>query len=104
MADVNISYDAVQGVSSQLNNAVNNIVPQLQNLQNQVNGMLSQGGSLWMNQTSPALQNSYQQFNTSLNQAVNGINDFATQFTSITGQMQSMDQQMANSINNPSSN
>lgn len=103
MPDVNISYEAVKGVTAQLNNAVTNIVPQLTTLQTQVNAMLSQDGSLWMNATSPALQNSYQQFNTSLTQAVNGINDFANQFNSIIGQMQSMDSQMANSINNPSS-
>jgi uncharacterized protein YukE len=103
MADVDIDYGTIQTVSTALNNAVTNIVPELQSLQSQVDGLLSQDGGLWMNATSPALQNAYHTFNTSLTQAVNGITNFSQQFTGIAGQMKSMDSQMANSINNPSS-
>ena len=102
MADVEIDYGTIQTVTGALNNAVTTIVPELQGLQSQVDGLLSQDGGLWMNATSPALQNAYHTFNTSLTQAVNGITNFAQQFTSIAGQMNNMDTQMANSINNPS--
>lgn len=88
-------------MSNTLNNAVSTIVPQLGTLQAQVAGLLSQDGGLWMTATSPALQNSYQTFNTSLTTAVNGINEFAAQFNSIASQMKSMDSQIANSINHP---
>jgi len=98
MADVAIDYGTTQSVASALNGAVATIVPQLQSLQSQVNALLSQDGGLWMNATSPALQNAYATFNNSLTQAVNGINNFATQFNGIAGQMQSMDTQMASSI------
>jgi uncharacterized protein YukE len=101
MADVELDYGTIQTVSTTLNNAVATIVPELQQLQSQVDGLLSQDGGLWMNATSPALQNAYHTFNASLTQAVNGINNFSQQFTSIAGQMKNMDTSMANSINNP---
>ncbi len=103
MPDVALDYGMIQGVSNALNSAVSTIVPQLTTLKSQVDAMLSQDGGLWMNATSPALQSAYQTFNTSLTAAVNGINDFATQFNSIAGQMRSIDSQMANSINHPGS-
>ena len=101
MADVSLDYGTIDAVSTELKNAVANIVPQLQALQARVDGLLAKDGGLWLNATSPALQNAYHTFNTSLTNAVNSINDFATQFTGIAGQMKSMDSQMANQINNP---
>jgi hypothetical protein len=59
---------------------------------------LAQDGGLWLTSTSPVLQSSYETFNASLTNAVNGISNFAQQFTSIAGQIKSMDTQMATSL------
>jgi len=99
MADVSLDYGTIQSVASALNNAVATIVPELQGLQSQVDGLLSADGGLWMRATSPALQNAYHQFNTTLTQAVQSINEFATQFNQIASQMQQMDSTMAGQIN-----
>jgi uncharacterized protein YukE len=98
LADVDVTYEQVQSVSGALNNAYNEIVPQLTTLKSQVDGMLTQGGGMWMNSTSPVLQESYQNFNAGLNQAIQGITQFASQFDQIANQVYSMDAQFANSI------
>lgn len=99
MADVEVDYQMIQSVATQLNNAVTTIVPQLTTLKTTVDGMLTQDGGLWMNSTSPALQAQYESFNTNLTNAVDSINQFATQFTQISNQVQQMDTQFATSIN-----
>jgi uncharacterized protein YukE len=101
MADVSIDYQTIASVAAILNNAVANIIPQLQALKSQVDGLLTQDGGLWLDKSSPALQASYKTFNDSLTQAVNGISNFAQQFTQIAGQLQNLDTNMANNINNP---
>jgi uncharacterized protein YukE len=97
--DIALSYQQIAGCCGALNNAVAQIVPELTQLQNQVHGLLSPEGGLWMDATSPALQHSYDQFNTSLTTAVHNITEFANQFNQISTQMKSMDSQMASSIN-----
>jgi uncharacterized protein YukE len=96
--DVQVSYDEIQTVSQQLNSAVQNIIPQLTTLKTQVDGMLTQGGGMWLDSTSPVLQETYANFNTGLNSAVNGISQFAQQFDQIANQVWSMDAQFAKSI------
>jgi hypothetical protein len=103
MVDVAIDYATIQTVCGALNNAVTNIVPELTSLQTQVDGLLQQDGGLWLSQTSPALQTSYHTFSSSLTNPVNGITNFAQQFSSIGSQMKDMDTQMANSVKNPTS-
>jgi uncharacterized protein YukE len=97
--DIALSYGQISGVSGALNNAVAEIVPQLTSLQNQVHTLLSPEGGLWMDATSPALTQSYDQFNTSLTSAVHNITEFANQFNQIATQMKNMDSQMAGSVN-----
>ena len=99
MADIAIDYTEIQQCSATLTSAVQNIVPQLQNLQSRVNQLLSPDGGLYMVNTSPALQNAYQKFNTQVTQAVNAIDEFAKQFNSIASGMKSTDVNMASQVN-----
>ena len=103
MADIDIDYDTINGVSGLLNSAEANISPQISNLHTQVDNMLMQDGGLWMSQTSPAIQQQYEQFNSAAIQCCNAINSFANMFSSLVKNLQSMDGTMANNINNPSS-
>jgi hypothetical protein len=93
-----LTYQQIQAVSTTLNNAVMQIVPELTALQAQVHTLLSPEGGLWMDATSPALQQSYDQFNTSLTIAVHNIDDFATEFNQIATQCRQMDSQMASAV------
>jgi uncharacterized protein YukE len=95
--NVQLEYGQIDTVSSQLNNAVQNINPQLLTLKNSVDNLLSDG--LFLQQTSPAMQHAYEQFTTQLQQIVQKIGDFANQFAGIKTQIEDMDKQMAASIN-----
>ncbi|WP_405591331.1 hypothetical protein [Streptomyces sp. NBC_01190] len=99
-ANVQLEYSQIDTVSSQLNNAVSNINPQLLTLKNSVDNLLSDG--LFLQQTSPAMQHAYEQFTTQLQQIVTKIGDFAKQFTDIKTQINDMDTTMANQINQSS--
>lgn len=95
--NVQLEYSQIDTVASQLNNAVQNINPQLLTLKTSVDGLLTDG--LFLQQTSPAMQNAYGEFTTQLQQIVTKISDFATQFTDIKTQINEMDTTMANQIN-----
>ena len=103
MADIDIDYDTIATVSGILNNAEANISPQVANMHTQVDNMLMQDGGLWMSQTSPAIQQQYEQFNSAAIQCCNAITSFANMFTNLVQNLQSMDGKMASSINNPTS-
>ena len=98
--NVQLEYQQIDTVSSQLNNAVNNINPQLLTLKNSVDNLLNDG--LFLQQTSPAMQHAYEQFTNQLQQIVQKIGDFAKQFTDIKTQINDMDTTMANQINQSS--
>ena len=99
MADLQLNSEQVSDVANALNTATNStIVPELDTLMTQVNGLLMQGGGLWLQQTSPALLSQYQQFNTSLQQLVQEIPQFALNFTQISGQLMNADQTWSSQI------
>jgi hypothetical protein len=79
------------------------IVPELNQAQSDVTGLLAQGGGLYLVQTSPTLQDQYNQFNANIQQAVQSITGFAQTFTQIANGLQTMDQQTAYQILHPSS-
>ncbi|SEO08710.1 hypothetical protein [Actinacidiphila rubida] len=95
--NVQLEYNQIDTVSSQLNNAVQNINPQLMTLKTSVDNLLADG--LFLQQTSPAMQHAYEQFTTQLSQIVTKIGDFAKQFTDIKTQINDMDTTMAKQIN-----
>lgn len=94
MADISIDYEAATGVASLLNGAVTNIIPQLEGLRNDVTGLLTSDGGLWLQQSSPILRDSYQTFTTSVTEAVQSISSFAEQFNGIVTSLQQMDAQL----------
>jgi uncharacterized protein YukE len=102
LSDIDVSYEEIQAVSTLLNQAVQNIIPQLTTLKSRVDSLLQQGGGMWMSATSPVLMETYQNFDTGLTSAVNGIASFAKQFDQIANGVWSMDAQFANSISSSS--
>jgi uncharacterized protein YukE len=97
MADAHIDEAQINAVAAKLNNAVNSsLVPQLSDLQREVEALLSEG--LKLAQTSPRMRESYANFNTSVTQAVNNITEFAKQFQQIAHSVMDLDKQIANSM------
>ena len=104
MTDIDINYDDISQASTLLNNAANNtIAPELTTLYTKVDALLKDGGGLYMMQTSPAIWSQYEQFNSSATQCVQAINSFASMFSSLVSNLQSMDGKLAYNILNPSS-
>jgi uncharacterized protein YukE len=101
MADIDLSYETIQATASTLTAAANNISPQITTLQSRVNGLLQPDGGFWMNQTAPAIQTQYNQFNSAATQCVQAINDFANMFNNFVQSMQSMDAKSAYQVLNP---
>lgn len=103
MPDIDINYDDITQASTLLNNAANNtIAPELTTLYNKVDALLKDGGGLYMMQTSPAIWAQYEQFDTSARQCVSAITSFASMFSSLVTNLQSMDKNLAYNVSNPS--
>jgi hypothetical protein len=83
MSSAVFDYNKVDTVSKQLQNANTELVGRLTDLQNTVTAMLSSGGGLYMEQSSPALHDAYAHFTVTLQNAMNNIGNFATQFDKI---------------------
>lgn len=103
MADIAVEYDSMLTVAGILTGAENNIAPQLATLHTQVDGLLTQDGGLWLNSSSPAIQQQYETFNSQAVNCVSSIGSFANMFQTLVGNLQSMDASLANNINHPSS-
>jgi hypothetical protein len=104
MPDIDINYDDINQAAALLNNAANNtIAPELTTLYTKVDALLQDGGGLYMMQTSPAIWAQYQQFDASAKQCVTAITSFASMFTSLVSNLQSMDSKLAYNVANPSS-
>ena len=98
--NIDIDSDAIKIATATLDKAVGDIPARLTLLLNSVNGLLGTAeGGLFLSQSSPAFQHAYQQFNTSLNQAVAGIGSFSQQFTSIANSVMGMDESIAKAVN-----
>jgi uncharacterized protein YukE len=97
MPRTTVDEEAINATAAKLNNAVSStLVPQLTNLQREVEALLGDG--LVLEQTSPKLGESYTNFNTSVTQAVNNITEFAKQFQQIGQSVRDLDRQIAGGI------
>ncbi|MCX4689533.1 WXG100 family type VII secretion target [Kitasatospora purpeofusca] len=96
MPNISLDFEKIETTSAQLDSAAENIVPMLNDLKNNVNNLLGDG--MVFQQSSPAMQEAYDKFNTSLLAAMEGIKGFAKQFRQIKDQMHQMDQDMASSL------
>ncbi|KJY31199.1 MULTISPECIES: WXG100 family type VII secretion target [Streptomycetaceae] len=96
MPNISLDFEKIETTSGRLDSAAENIVPMLNDLKNDVNNLLGDG--MVFQQSSPAMQEAYDKFNTSLLAAMEGIKGFAKQFRQIKDQMHQMDQDMASSL------
>ena len=96
MPNISLDYDKIEATSTRLDGAVRDILPMLESLRSDVANLLEDG--LVFQQSSPAMKESYEKFNTSLLAAMKGINDVATQFRDIRTSMEEMDVDMAGKI------
>ena len=96
MPNISLDYDKIEATSTRLDGAVRDILPMLESLRSDVANLLEDG--LVFQQSSPAMKESYDKFNTSLLAAMKGINDFAKQFRDIRTSMEEMDVDMAGKI------
>jgi uncharacterized protein YukE len=96
MPNISLDYSKIEATSTRLDNAVRDIVPMLDSLRSDVANLLEDG--MVFQQSSPAIRESYDKFNSSLLMAVKGINDFAKQFRDIRDSMEQMDTDMAGKI------
>ena len=96
MPNISLDFEKIEATSARLDSAVENILPMLQNLRTDVSNLLGDG--LVFQQSSPAIKESYEKFNSSLLMAMDGIKSFAKQFRDIKNSMHDMDGDMANKV------
>ncbi|MDG5805853.1 hypothetical protein P9869_24985 [Streptomyces ossamyceticus] len=97
MGKTHVDDEQVDATASKLTTAVDStLVPQLESLQRAVVDLL--GNGLVLQQASPALQESYTNFNKSVTEAVQNIREFAKQFVSVKDSVKNLDGQIASSI------
>ncbi|MEU6852503.1 WXG100 family type VII secretion target [Actinacidiphila alni] len=96
MPNISLDYEKIETTSSKLDTANENIVPMLNQLRTDVNNLLDDG--MVFEQSSAALKESYEKFNSSLLLAVKGIKDFAEQFRGIKKSMADNDADLAKKI------
>ncbi len=97
MADIALDFQRIDDVSKRLMGARENIIPMINTLLTDVNGLLENG--MVFKESSPAMRDAYGKFNTSLNLAVDGIKSFSEMFAKIRTQMHEMDVEMAKNLN-----
>jgi uncharacterized protein YukE len=97
MAGVSMNFDAIENVANTLASNAEHIASVLQVVQAQVSALVT-GQDLHLEQSSPALNQAYTEFNTALNKNIQGMHDFGTQFRSIVQNMRDMDGAMAKAL------
>lgn len=95
--NISLDFAEIERVSGVLDNSVDStLVPRMTEAKNEVDTMLT--STLKFNQSSPALQQSYEKLTQALTEATDSIKGFADQFRQIVNSMQEMDADMANKI------
>jgi hypothetical protein len=94
---INLEYGKITDVANLLHNAHEQIVPLIVTLRNRVNTLVEDG--LVFKQSSEVIRNTYNQFDTSLNLAVKGIEDFKEMFNSIMKNAADFDKGISDSLN-----
>jgi hypothetical protein len=103
MSEINLDYGTINDTAAVLNNAENNISPQIKSLYLQVQGLLDNGGGLYLQNTSPAIASQYENFQSGALNCMSAILSFHDLFSGLVTTMQSFDQSTTNQINNPTS-
>jgi uncharacterized protein YukE len=94
--EVQLEYQEIDATATALNNAADNLNPQILSLKTAVDNLLANG--LFLQQTSPALQDSYDQFTIQLQKGVEQIAQFAKNFVGIKQTIEQLDSEIAAQI------
>jgi phage-related protein len=87
---INLEYGKIEEVSGLLSNANAQIVPQINNLRTRVNTLVEDG--MVFKTSSDTIRNLYNTFDSSLQDAVQGIKEFSLMFDSIEQTAKDFDQ------------
>ncbi|GAA1537210.1 MULTISPECIES: hypothetical protein [Kribbella] len=87
---INLEYGKIEEVSGLLSNANAQIVPQINNLRTRVNTLVEDG--MVFKTSSDTIRNLYNTFDSSLQDAVQGIKEFSLMFDSIEQNAKDFDQ------------
>ena len=87
---INLEYGKIEEVSGLLSNANAQIVPQINNLRTRVNTLVEDG--MVFKTSSDNIRNLYNTFDSSLQDAVQGIKEFSLMFDSIEQNAKDFDQ------------
>lgn len=96
MADIHLDYDRIEEVGNTMRTKANTAKDDATDLKHRVDELLSDG--LELKKSSPALQQSYNDFTTSLQKAIDGITNFANQFDNIQSSADAMDQEIYKNV------
>ncbi|MEV6288320.1 hypothetical protein [Kribbella sp. NPDC051770] len=87
---INLEYGKIEEVSGLLSNANAQLVPQIANLRTRVNTLVEDG--MVFKTSSDTIRNLYNTFDSSLQDAVQGIKEFSLMFDSIEQNAKDFDQ------------
>lgn len=96
MANLNVSYDAMNDEASALMNGRQQIEGDLTSLANRISGLVSNG--FVTDAASGAFQQMYDEFTTSAKNTISALDQIAGTLKQMAQTMQETDQQLANSI------
>lgn len=96
MANLNVSYDAMNSEASALANGRQEIEGNLTALANRINGLVANG--FVTDSASGAFQQMYEEFTTSAKNTIASLDQIANTLKQMAQTMQETDQQLANSI------
>ncbi|MGW6281455.1 hypothetical protein [Kribbella sp. NPDC055071] len=94
---INLDYDKITSVVNLLHNAHEFIIPKVQELHTRVDELVNDG--LVFKQASDVIRDTYKQFDTSLTQAVQGIESFKSMFDSIKTNAEDFDSGIVKALN-----
>lgn len=96
MANLNVSYDAMNSEAGALMNGRQEIEASLTSLANRISGLVSNG--FVTDSASGAFQQMYEEFTTSAKNTISSLDQIANTLKQMAQTMQETDQQLANSI------
>ncbi|GAA1537215.1 MULTISPECIES: hypothetical protein [Kribbella] len=94
---INLDYGKIVDVTNLMKNAHEQIVPLIGTLRDRVNTLVEDG--MVFKQSSEVIRSTYNNFDSSLQAAVKGINDFSDMFNGIKKNAEEFDQGITDSLN-----
>jgi hypothetical protein len=101
--NINVEYDAISAAATALQIANADIGPRIVTLQGQVDTLLTPDGGMWMDFTSPAISEQYNNFNYQASQIVANMLSFGQLLNQLAQSLAGMDFQTASQIDSAAS-